>query len=62
MILNGFAAQFLVMLLASAAGFTALTLFVIERLVLSRVAKLSKNVAAVGERGDLSARVEIERQ
>jgi PAS domain S-box-containing protein len=51
--------QFFVLLLASAAAFTALTLFVIERLVLSRVANLSKSVAAVGERGDLAARVEI---
>jgi two-component system, cell cycle sensor histidine kinase and response regulator CckA len=51
--------QFLVLLLASAAAFTAITLFVIERLVLSRVANLSKSVAAVGEGGDLAARVEI---
>jgi len=51
--------QFLVLLLAASAAFTALTLFVIERLVLSRVAKLSKSVANVGQRGDLSARVEI---
>ncbi|MGB9333777.1 MAG: CHASE4 domain-containing protein [Candidatus Acidiferrales bacterium] len=51
--------QFFVLLLASAAAFTALTLFVIERLVLSRVANLSKNVAAVGDRGDLAARVDM---
>jgi PAS domain S-box-containing protein len=51
--------QFMVLLLAAAAAFTALTLFVIERLVLSRVAKLSKSVATVGQRGDLSARVEV---
>jgi two-component system, cell cycle sensor histidine kinase and response regulator CckA len=51
--------QFFVLLLASAAAFTAITLFVIERLVLSRVANLSKNVAALGERGDLAARVDI---
>ena len=31
----------------------------IERLVLSRVANLSKNVAAVGDRGDLAARVDM---
>ena len=41
--------QFFVLLLASAAAFTALTLFVIERQVLSRVANLSKDVAAVGD-------------
>jgi two-component system, cell cycle sensor histidine kinase and response regulator CckA len=51
--------QFFVLLLASAAAFTALTLFVIERRVLSRVANLSKDVAAVGESGDLAARVDI---
>jgi len=51
--------QFFVLLLASAAAFTALTLFVIERLVLSRVANLGKNVASVGERGDLAARVDM---
>jgi len=51
--------QFFVLLLATAAAFTALTLFVIERQVLSRVANLSKDVAAVGARGDLAARVDI---
>ena len=51
--------QFFVLLLAAAAAFTALTLFVIERRVLSRVANLSKDVAAVGESGDLAARVDI---
>jgi len=37
--------------------FSMVTLFLLERLVLSRLIGLGKNVAAIGARGDLSARV-----
>jgi signal transduction histidine kinase len=54
--------QVYLMLSALAVGFvfSAVTVFLFEKLVLSRLVGLGKNVAAIGARGDLSARVVTE--
>jgi signal transduction histidine kinase/sensor domain CHASE-containing protein len=46
--------------LALGIAFSVLTLFLLERLVLSRLVGLGKNVETIGARGDLSARLHSE--
>jgi PAS domain S-box-containing protein len=52
--------QFIILLLAASAMFTAVMLGVLERLVLNRLAKLSGDVADIGAGADFAARVEVE--
>jgi signal transduction histidine kinase/sensor domain CHASE-containing protein/CheY-like chemotaxis protein len=51
--------QFLLLLLASGFVFGAVTLFLLERFVLSRVAELSEKITEIGTSGDLAARLPI---
>jgi PAS domain S-box-containing protein len=51
--------QILLLLLAAVLFFGALTLYLIERTILSRVAKLTEDITQVGASGDLSARVSV---
>ena len=51
--------QFMFLLLAVGTVFTAVTLMVLERLVLARVGRLSTDVAALGASGNLAARVSV---
>jgi PAS domain S-box-containing protein len=51
--------QFFLLLLAAGLCFGALTLYLLERTVLSRVANLSGRITQIGASGDLSARVEV---
>ena len=51
--------QFLLLLLAAGFCFGAVTLYLLERTVLSRVAKLSGRVTQIGTSGDLSGRVQV---
>lgn len=51
--------QFMVLLLAGGAVFAAVTLALLERTVLSRVTKLSADVADVGAGGNLASRVDV---
>jgi len=52
--------QFLLLLLAAGAVFGAVTLYLLERTVLSRVASLSERITEIGTSGDLSGRVAID--
>jgi PAS domain S-box-containing protein len=51
--------QFLLLLLAAGLVFGAVTLFLLERVVLSRVADLSENITQIGASGDLLARLDV---
>ena len=51
--------QFLLLLLAAGFTFGAVTLYLLERTVLSRVANLSERITQIGASGDLSARVGV---
>jgi PAS domain S-box-containing protein len=51
--------QFLLLLLAAGFTFGAVTLYLLERTVLSRVANLSERITQIGASGDLSARVSV---
>jgi len=51
--------QFMFLLLAAGAVFTAVTLMVLERLVLSRLGRLGSDVSAVGASGNLAARITV---
>jgi PAS domain S-box-containing protein len=51
--------QMLLLLLAAVLFFGALTLYLMERTILSRVAKLTEDITQVGASGDLSARVSV---
>ena len=51
--------QFLLLLLAAAFVFGAVTLYLLERFVLSRIANLSENITQIGASGDLSARLTV---
>jgi PAS domain S-box-containing protein len=51
--------QFLLLLLAAGSVFGAVTLYLLERAVLSRVAGLSERVTEIGASGDLSGRVPV---
>ncbi len=52
--------QFLLLLLAAGAAFCAVTLYLLERTVVSRVARLSERITEIGTSGDLSGRVAVE--
>jgi PAS domain S-box-containing protein len=51
--------QFLLLLLAAGSTFGAVTLYLLERTVISRVAHLSRRISQIGASGDLSARLEV---
>lgn len=51
--------QFLLLLLASGFLFGAVTLYLLERVVISRVADLSEGITEVGLTGDLAARLPV---
>jgi PAS domain S-box-containing protein len=49
--------QFLLLLLAASLVFGAVTLYLLERTVLSRIANLTEHITEIGASGDLSARL-----
>ena len=51
--------QFLLLLLAAGFTFGAVTLYLLERIVLSRVADMSDGITQIGTSGDLSARLHV---
>lgn len=51
--------QVLLLLLAAGFAFGAVTLFLLERFVISRVAGLSENITKIGASGDLGARLRV---
>jgi PAS domain S-box-containing protein len=51
--------QFLLLLLAAGFVFGAMTLYLLERTVLSRVAQLSEGITRIGASGDLSGRLTV---
>ena len=51
--------QVLLLLLAAGFAFGAVTLFLLERFVISRVAGLSENITRIGASGDLGARLRV---
>jgi PAS domain S-box-containing protein len=54
--------QFLLLLIAAGFAFGAIILYLIERVVLSRMADLSDNITRVGTSGNLAARVPVSGQ
>jgi PAS domain S-box-containing protein len=54
--------QFLLLFLAAGFTFGAVTLYLLERTVLSRVANLSGRVTEIGVSGDLAARIDVSGQ
>jgi len=51
--------QFLLLLLAGALMFGAVTLYLLEKIVISRIAALSENITGIGASGDLGARIPV---
>ena len=51
--------QFLLLLLAAGLVFGSVTMYMLERFVVSRVAALSDNITQIGASGDLGARVRV---
>ena len=51
--------QFLLLLLAAGLVFGAVTLYLLERAVLSRIARLTEDITNIGASGDLSARLTV---
>jgi PAS domain S-box-containing protein len=51
--------QFLLLLLAAGLVFGAVTMYLLERFVISRVADLSDSITAIGASGDLGTRLQI---
>jgi len=51
--------QFLLLLLAAALVFGAVTLYLLQRAVVSRIANLTENITRIGASGDLSARLAV---
>jgi len=51
--------QFLLLLLAAALVFGAVTLYLLQRAVVSRIANLTENITHIGASGDLSARLAV---
>ena len=51
--------QFLLLLLAAGLVFGAVTMYLLERFVVSRVAALSENIMRIGVSGDLGARLDV---
>ena len=54
--------QFLLLLLAAALVFGAVTLHLLQRAVVSRIANLTENITGIGASGDLSARLAVSGQ
>ena len=52
-------AQFILYFLPVGLVFGVIVLFIVERIVVSRLSRLSKRVSAIGASGDLSARLEV---
>jgi len=52
--------QFLLLMLATGLVFGSVTLYLLERVVLSRVAHLSESITHIGASGDLSGRVTVQ--
>ena len=51
--------QFLLLLIAAGFVFGAATLYLLERVVISRIANLTENITQIGTSGDLSARLDV---
>jgi PAS domain S-box-containing protein len=51
--------QFLLLLLAAAFVFGAVSLYLLERFVISRIGDLTENITQIGASGNLSARLEV---
>jgi PAS domain S-box-containing protein len=51
--------QFLLLLVAAGFVFGAVTLYLLERVVISRIANLTENITQIGASGDLSARLDV---
>ena len=51
--------QFLLLLLAAALVFGAVTLYLLERFVISRIANLTESITQIGASGNLSARLQV---
>jgi PAS domain S-box-containing protein len=51
--------QFLLLLLAASFVFGAVTLYLLERAVLSRIANLTEGITRIGASGDLSGRLDV---
>jgi len=51
--------QFLLLLLAAGLAFGAMTIYLLERTVLSRVANLTESITEIGASGDLSGRLQV---
>jgi PAS domain S-box-containing protein len=51
--------QFLLLLLAAGAAFGSLTLYLLERFVISRVGQLSDDITQIGASGDLGRRLRV---
>jgi PAS domain S-box-containing protein len=51
--------QFLLLLLAAALVFGAVSLYLLERFVISRIANLTESITQIGTSGNLSARLEV---
>ena len=51
--------QFLLLLLAAALVFGAVTLYLLERFVISRIANLTESITQIGASGNLSARLAV---
>jgi PAS domain S-box-containing protein len=51
--------QFLLLLLAAGLIFGAVTLYLLEKIVISRIAAMSENITAIGASGNLSARTNV---
>ena len=51
--------QFLLLLVAAALVFGAVTLYLLERFVISRIANLTEDITQIGASGNLSARLEV---
>src|SRR5579862_8626628 len=51
--------QFLLLLLAAGAGFGSVTMYLLERFVISRVGKLSDDITQIGASGDMGRRLAI---
>jgi PAS domain S-box-containing protein len=51
--------QFLLLLIAAALVFGAVSLYLLERFVISRIANLTESITQIGTSGNLSARLEV---
>jgi PAS domain S-box-containing protein len=51
--------QFLLLLIAAGFVYGAVTLYLLERVVISRIANLTENITQIGASGDLAARLDV---